>query len=196
MPRFVRDLAENGKEILSMNNVMSYLLEAGTTPLVDEMELMQVTQMPRLEWENEFVDKVRGTLVQAPGMKPPTIRVDQLDREQLSENEMNISRKRDKEESRAKKKKKSEKKEKKSKKSRKSGSPSQEKNALEMAQEFSKEYEPIKARKMKVFNPTEAVSQLNTSQLTLDTSQDDHYDYGLKVEISGDVMKSPSPPNT
>lgn len=114
---------------------------------------------------------------------------DQLDREQLSENEMNISRKRDKEESRAKKKKKSEKKEKKSKKSRKSGSPSQEKNALEMAQEFSKEYEPIKARKMKVFNPTEAVSQLNTSQLTLDTSQDDHYDYGLKVEISGDVMK-------
>ena len=85
MPRFVRDLAENGKEILSMNNVMSYLLEAGTAPLVDEMELMQVTQMPRLEWENEFVDKVRGTLVQAPGMKPPTIRVDQLDREQDDE---------------------------------------------------------------------------------------------------------------
>ena len=86
MPRFVRDLPENGKEILSMNKVMSHLLEAGTTPLVDDVELMPVLKMPRVEWENEFVDKIRGQLVQFPGMKPPTLRVDQLDREQDDEN--------------------------------------------------------------------------------------------------------------
>ena len=82
MPRFVRDLAENGKEILAMNIVMQYLLDAGTKPLIDEMDLMQVTQMPRLDWETDYVDKVRGTLVRCPGMKPPALRVDQLDREQ------------------------------------------------------------------------------------------------------------------
>ena len=40
MPRFVRDLPENGKEILSMNFIMSYLLEA-YKPVVDEMDLIR-----------------------------------------------------------------------------------------------------------------------------------------------------------
>merc|ERR1719376_1144490 len=82
MPRFVRNLAENGKEILVMNIVMAHLLEAGTTPLVDQMDLIKVVEMPRTEWEDDFVEKVRGQLVQAPGMRPAAMRVDQLDREQ------------------------------------------------------------------------------------------------------------------
>ena len=60
-------------------------------------------------------------------------------------------------------------------------------NALEMAQEFSKEYEPIKARKLKISSKAEGSSDLSTSLLTLDTSQDDTQD--VKVEVSGDVMK-------
>ena len=41
MPRFVRDLSENGKEILSMNEVIAYLVKS-YQPIVDEMDLMQV----------------------------------------------------------------------------------------------------------------------------------------------------------
>ena len=112
----------------------------------------------------------------------------QLDQEQLSGDEAKVSRKILKlESSKVKKKKKSEKKEKKSKRSRRSVSPSDEMNALEMAQEFSKEYEPIKARKLKISSKAEGSSDLSTSLLTLDTSQDDTQD--VKVEVSGDVMK-------
>ena len=112
----------------------------------------------------------------------------QLEQEQLSGDEAKVSRKILKlESSKVKKKKKSEKKEKKSKRSRRSVSPSDEMNALEMAQEFSKEYEPIKARKLKISSKAEGISDLSTSLLTLDTSQDDTQD--VKVEVSGDVMK-------
>ena len=83
MPRFVRDLSENGKEILSMNEVMSFLMKCGTKKLMDEMDLLSMTKMPFREWDS-FVDKVRGQLVTYPGMKPSTLRVDQLDREQLN----------------------------------------------------------------------------------------------------------------
>ena len=108
--------------------------------------------------------------------------IDKLEEEEeeVSGDEITISRKRDK------KKKKSEKKEKKSKKSKKSAS--QERNALTMAQEFSQEYEPIKARRMKISSKAGETAELNSSLLSLDTSQDDK-DYGLNVEVSGDVMK-------
>ena len=107
--------------------------------------------------------------------------IDKLEEEEeVSGDEIIKSRKREK------KKKKSEKKEKKSKKSKKSAS--QEKNALTMAQEFSQEYEPIKARRMKISSQAGEVPDLNSSLLSLDTSQDDK-DYGLNVEVSGDVMK-------
>ena len=115
-----------------------------------------------------------------------------IDRLEFSDDEVKSSKKKHRDEStKSKKKKKSEKKEKKSKRSRKSGSeerPSEEKNALEMAQDFSKEYEPIRARKMKISTGAGGTSDLNTS-LTLDTSQDDNQDYGANVKISGDVMK-------
>ena len=107
--------------------------------------------------------------------------IDKLEEEEeVSGDEITISRKRDK------KKKKSEKKEKKSKKFKKSAS--QERNALTMAQEFSQEYEPIKARRMKISSKEVETPELNSSLLSLDTSQDDK-DYGLNVEVSGDVMK-------
>ena len=115
-----------------------------------------------------------------------------IDRLDLSDEEIKTPKKKNRDQStKSKKKKKSERKEKKSKRSRKSESkerPSEEKNALEMAQEFSKEYEPIKARKMKISTGAGGTSDLNTS-LTLDTSQDDNQDYGVNVKISGDVMK-------
>ena len=91
----------------------------------------------------------------------------------------------------AKKKKKSkDKKEKKSKKAKKSrgddkDSPSPV-SALQMAQDFSKEYEPIRSRKMKVKMTDEAAD----ASLSLDTSLDAVGDKGVEVsETSGDVMK-------
>ena len=47
---------------------------------------------------------------------------------------------------------------------------------------------PIKARRMKISSKAGETAELNTSLLSLDTSQDDK-DYGLNVEVSGDVMK-------
>ena len=82
MPRFVRDLSENGKEILSMNEVISYLLKSGTKKLMDEMDLLSMTKMPPREWQDNVVEKIRGQLVTYPGMRPSTLRVDQLDKEQ------------------------------------------------------------------------------------------------------------------
>ena len=82
MPRFVRDLSENGKEILSMNEVMSYLIKSGSKKLMDEMDLLGMTKMPAREWQDNVVEKIRGQLVTYPGMRPSTLRVDQLDKEQ------------------------------------------------------------------------------------------------------------------
>ena len=82
MPRFVRDLSENGKEILSMNEVISYLTRCGTKKLMDEMDLLGMTKMPPREWQDNVVEKIRGQLVTYPGMRPSTLRVDQLDKEQ------------------------------------------------------------------------------------------------------------------
>ena len=44
MPRFVRDLSENGKEILSMNCVLQHLL-ASYTPLIEQLDLVPMTQV-------------------------------------------------------------------------------------------------------------------------------------------------------
>uniref|UniRef100_T1IMV5 Ribonuclease 3 n=1 Tax=Strigamia maritima TaxID=126957 RepID=T1IMV5_STRMM len=75
MPRFVRALEDNGKEILSMNNVLLYLLNSFRL-LVEETELATQLKMNQYEWQN-FADEVKG-------MKPCSIRVDQLDRDQTS----------------------------------------------------------------------------------------------------------------
>ena len=82
MPRFVRDLTENGKEILSMNEVIKYL-EASYKPLIDDMEIMDLIKMDNSSWL-DYADSIKGMLVTSPGMKPSTLRVDQLDREQVN----------------------------------------------------------------------------------------------------------------
>ena len=41
-------------------------------------------KMPQMEWQNSVTEKVKGMLVTNPGMAPAALRVDQLDREQVS----------------------------------------------------------------------------------------------------------------
>jgi ribonuclease-3 len=81
MPRFVRDLSENGKEILSMDVVVRYLLEA-YVPLVDPVDLGGMLGMPAADWL-DLTEAIKGMLVTCPGKKPAAFRVDQLDREQV-----------------------------------------------------------------------------------------------------------------
>ncbi|KAK2161647.1 hypothetical protein LSH36_112g01031 [Paralvinella palmiformis] len=78
MPRFARKLPDNGKELLSMNEVLNYLLRV-SRPLVDPADLKKYSMFTQREWQN-FVDQVRGMLVTLPGKRPSTIRIDQLDR--------------------------------------------------------------------------------------------------------------------
>merc|ERR1719433_1619616 len=90
---------------------------------------------------------------------------------------------------------KKEKKEKKSKRSKRSHSPGEESpgsernNALQMAQEFSKEYEPIRSRKIKI-KKTENQDDLGLSlDTSLETSRDEISRQEQSEKMSGDVMK-------
>ena len=89
---------------------------------------------------------------------------------------------------------KKEKKEKKSKRSKRSHSPGEEspgseRNALQMAQEFSKEYEPIRSRKIKI-KKTENQDDLGLSlDTSLETSRDEISRQEQSEKMSGDVMK-------
>lgn len=83
MPRFVRDLPDNGQEILSMNEVLSYLIKSSTL-LIDSNELHKLLEMPQFVWQN-FADEVKGMVVTYPGKKPCSVRVDQLDRNQQAD---------------------------------------------------------------------------------------------------------------
>lgn len=78
LPRFVRDLPNNGKEVLAMSEVLHYLLDS-SGPLVDSEALLDMMDMEQTEWQ-DYVDYVRGMVVTNPGMKPCSVRVDQLDR--------------------------------------------------------------------------------------------------------------------
>ncbi|XP_017877532.1 ribonuclease 3 isoform X2 [Ceratina calcarata] len=80
MPRFVRDLADNGQEILSMNEVLNYLIKSSKL-LIDPNDLSRVVEMPQYEWQN-IADEVKGMIVTYPAKKPCSVRVDQLDRNQ------------------------------------------------------------------------------------------------------------------
>ncbi|XP_020279114.1 ribonuclease 3 isoform X2 [Pseudomyrmex gracilis] len=82
MPRFVRDLADNGQEILSMNEVLNYLIKSSTL-LIDPDDLPRLVAMPQHLWQ-DFADQVKGMVVCYPGKKPCSIRVDQLDRNQAN----------------------------------------------------------------------------------------------------------------
>ncbi|XP_067662742.1 ribonuclease 3-like [Haliotis asinina] len=80
MPRFARSLPDNGKELLSMNEVLGFLLQS-SKPLLEETELAHILKFSNHEWQN-MVDEVRGMIVTYPGKKPSSIRIDQLDRQQ------------------------------------------------------------------------------------------------------------------
>ncbi|KAL5289251.1 DROSHA family protein [Megaselia abdita] len=78
MPRFVRDLEDNGKEILSMSEVLKYLLD-NSGPLVDTEILKEMNNISQHQWQN-YVDVVKGMVVTKPGHRPCSVRIDQLDR--------------------------------------------------------------------------------------------------------------------
>ncbi|XP_073837215.1 ribonuclease 3-like [Musca autumnalis] len=78
LPRFVRDLPDNGKEVLAMCEVLKYLLD-NAGPLVDAPLLTNLTHTPQSEWQ-DYVDDFKGMLATKPAYKPSSIRVDQLDR--------------------------------------------------------------------------------------------------------------------
>lgn len=80
MPRFVRELSEDGKEILSMNEVIRHLIDS-RAPVVADEEIAGLIQMTAQEWL-DFADGIKGMVVTNPGRKPAAIRVDQVDREQ------------------------------------------------------------------------------------------------------------------
>ncbi|GLV45263.1 drosha [Carabus blaptoides fortunei] len=78
MPRFVRDLPDNGREILSMKEVLQYLLNSSKL-LISNTDLGTMVQMSQYEWQ-ALADEVKGMVVTYPGKKPCSVRVDQLDR--------------------------------------------------------------------------------------------------------------------
>lgn len=79
LPRFTRLLADGGKELLSMAAVLDYLARSSKA-LIEESALDEIEAMSDAQW-NDFTKKHKGSLVTCPGMKPSTLRVDQIDRE-------------------------------------------------------------------------------------------------------------------
>ncbi|XP_034059017.1 ribonuclease 3 isoform X2 [Gymnodraco acuticeps] len=82
MPRFVRFLPDGGKEVLSMHQVLLYLLRS-SKPLVPEEEIADMLQWEELAWQ-KYAEECKGMIVTNPGMKPSSVRIDQLDREQFN----------------------------------------------------------------------------------------------------------------
>uniref|UniRef100_A0A3P8UPI4 Drosha ribonuclease III n=1 Tax=Cynoglossus semilaevis TaxID=244447 RepID=A0A3P8UPI4_CYNSE len=82
MPRFVRFLPDGGKEVLSMHQVLLYL-QRSSKPLVPEEELADMLQWEELGWQ-KYAEECKGMIVTNPGMKPSSVRIDQLDREQFN----------------------------------------------------------------------------------------------------------------
>jgi len=54
-------LTDNGKEILSMNEVMYYLI-LNSKPLIEESKLEDLLAMSQSKWQN-FADEVKGLQV-------------------------------------------------------------------------------------------------------------------------------------
>jgi len=59
-------IVDNGKEILSMNEVMSFMLRSSKV-LCEETELSNLLKLDESEWQN-YVSEVRGMIVTYPGM--------------------------------------------------------------------------------------------------------------------------------
>ncbi|XP_060585703.1 ribonuclease 3-like [Ruditapes philippinarum] len=78
MPRFARPFPENGKELLSMNDVLLYLLKSSKS-LLEPSELLNMYDLDNENW-TKYVDSFRHMVVTCPGKRPSSIRIDQLDR--------------------------------------------------------------------------------------------------------------------
>lgn len=61
-----------------MSEVLRYLLD-NSGPVVDQKTLHAMDKMGQYEWQ-DYVDTIKGMVVTNPGMKPCSVRVDQLDR--------------------------------------------------------------------------------------------------------------------
>lgn len=70
MPRFVRELPDNGKEILSMNEVLKYLIEK-SVPLIRKDQLEDMVNMSQYEWQS-FADEVKVCELYLFYFKKPT----------------------------------------------------------------------------------------------------------------------------
>lgn len=57
MPRFVRELPDNGKEILSMKEVLQYLLNS-SIPLIEDENLEEMVNMSQYEWQ-AYADEIK-----------------------------------------------------------------------------------------------------------------------------------------
>lgn len=57
MPRFVRELPDNGKEILAMKEVLQYLLDS-SVPLIDKTQLEDMVKMTQYEWQS-YADEIK-----------------------------------------------------------------------------------------------------------------------------------------
>ncbi|XP_055946835.1 ribonuclease 3-like isoform X3 [Argiope bruennichi] len=81
MPRFAKISQEEGKELLSLDVILQYLLNSNKI-LIDEGKLSEILTYSNKKWQ-DLADEVKGMIVTCPGMKPSSIRVDQLDREHI-----------------------------------------------------------------------------------------------------------------
>ena len=61
-----------------MSEVLRYLLD-NSGPVVDQKTLQQMDKMSQFDWQ-DYVDTIKGMVVTNPGMKPCSVRIDQLDR--------------------------------------------------------------------------------------------------------------------
>ncbi|CAL1280571.1 unnamed protein product [Larinioides sclopetarius] len=87
MPRFAKISKEAGKELLSLNVIMEYLLNSNKI-LINEENLEEILAYSNKMWQ-DLADEVKGMIVTCPGMKPSSIRVDQLDREHIDSHSEN-----------------------------------------------------------------------------------------------------------
>ncbi|ETE64838.1 Ribonuclease 3, partial [Ophiophagus hannah] len=76
------NLIDGGKEVLSMHQILLYLLRCNK-PLVPEEEIANMLQWEELEWQ-KYAEECKGMIVTSSGMKPSSVRIDQLDREQFN----------------------------------------------------------------------------------------------------------------
>ena len=69
MPRFVRDLADNGQELLSMNEILNYLIRSSNL-LIEPENLNHLVWMAKLCWWN------KGDVITYPLKKSCSVGVD------------------------------------------------------------------------------------------------------------------------